>query len=96
MILWNFTGLVRVFKSGDGMNLQISAVTVQSQYKLHVRFKNGKVKLFDMRPYLNRGVFKELRNESYLKKVRVISGGIEWPHEQDLSGDTLYYCGVSI
>ena len=96
MIWFSFTGLARVFKSGDGMNLQISAVTVQPQYKLYVRFKNGKVKLFDMRPYLNRGVFKELKNESYLKKVRVISGGIEWPHEQDLSGDTLYYRGVSI
>jgi len=49
-----------------------------------------------MGPYLNKGVFKELKNESYLQKVRIISGGIEWPHEQDLSADTLYYRGIPL
>ena len=78
------------------MNIQIAKVEVQPKHKLYVKFKNGKTKLFNMRPYLNRGVFKELKDESYLKKVRVIWGGVEWPHKQDLSSDTLYYRGISI
>ena len=65
-------------------------------HKLCVRFGNGESRLFDVGPYLNKGIFKELKNESYLKKVRIISGGIDWPHEQDLSADTLYYRGVSL
>lgn len=78
------------------MTPQIAKVKVMSEYKLCIRFGNGESRLFDVGPYLNKGVFKELKNESYLKKVRIISGGIEWPHEQDLSADTLYYRGISL
>ena len=78
------------------MTPQIAKVEVMPGYKLCVQFGNGESKLFDVGPYLNKGVFKELKNESYLKKVRIISGGIDWPHEQDLSADTLYYRGVSL
>lgn len=78
------------------MSPQIAGVEVRPDYKLRVRFGNGESRLFDVGPYLNKGVFKELKNESYLKKVRIISGGIEWPHEQDLSADTLYYRGIPL
>jgi len=77
------------------MTPQIAKVEVLPEYKLCIRFGNGESRLFDIRPYLNKGVFKELKDESYLKKVRIISGGIEWPNEQDLSADTLYYRGIS-
>jgi len=78
------------------MSPQIAEVEVLPGYKLHVRFSNGEFRLFDVEPYLSKGVFKELKNESYLKKVRIISGGIEWPHAQDLSADTLYYRGTPL
>ncbi|MBI1869692.1 MAG: DUF2442 domain-containing protein [Chlamydiae bacterium] len=76
------------------MSFQIKSVQVNAGYQLSVRFKNGQSKLFDMKPFLNKGIFKELKNESYFQKVRVVWGGIEWPHEQDLSADTLYYGGL--
>ncbi|MBI1871460.1 MAG: DUF2442 domain-containing protein [Chlamydiae bacterium] len=63
-------------------------------YRNRVRFKNGQLRLFDVKPYLNKGIFKELKNESYFKKVRIVWGGIGWPNEQDLSSDTLYYGGL--
>lgn len=78
------------------MTFQVTEVKVQPKHTLYVKFKNGRAKLFNIKPYLNKGVFKELKNETYLKKVRIISGGIEWPHEQDLSADTLYHLGVSV
>ncbi len=78
------------------MNLQVAEVKVRPKHRLYVKFKNGRTKLFDMKPYLSKGIFKELKNESYLKKIRIISGGVEWPHEQDLSADTLYYRGISV
>ena len=78
------------------MSLKIARVEVKPEHKLYVRFKNGQARLFDMKPYLNKGVFKELKNESYLRKVRIIWGGLEWPHEQDLSADTLYYHGTPL
>lgn len=66
------------------MTPQITEVKVMPEYKLCVRFGNGESRLFDVAPYLSKGVFKKLRNESYLKKVRIMSGGIEWPHEQEM------------
>ena len=72
------------------MNLQVTKVKVRPKHKLYIKFNNGKVKLFDVTPYLEKGIFTELKNENYLKKVRIVWGGIEWPHEQDLSVDTLY------
>ena len=78
------------------MTLQVMDVEVRAGYQLRVQFDNGETRMFDLRPYLNKGVFTELRDESYVKKVRPVSGGIEWPHQQDLSSDTLYYRGTPI
>lgn len=78
------------------MRLKIAEVEVRPEYKLCVRFGNGESRLFDVGPYLSKGIFKELKDESYLKKVRIISGGIEWPHAQDLSADTLYCRGIPL
>ena len=75
---------------------QIQSAQVEPGRKIRIKFKNGQVRLFDMRPYLNKGVFRELQNEAYLEKARVVWGGIEWPHEQDLSADTLYYRSVPL
>ena len=72
---------------------EIKSIQVKPKYRISVKFKNGQARLFDVEPYLNKGIFKELKNPAYLKKVRIISGGIEWPHKQDLSADTLYFRG---
>ena len=75
---------------------KITRVEVKPDYKLHIRFRGGEARLFNVKPYLAKGVFKELKNQSYLKKVRPVWGGIEWPHQQDLSADTLYYLGIPL
>ena len=75
---------------------KISHVEAKPEYKLQVYFKGAGKRLFDVKPYLNKGIFKELRNDKYFKKVRVIWGGVEWPHAQDLSAETLYCLGVPI
>ena len=75
---------------------KVTRVTAKPNYELYVTFYDAGTKLFDMKPYLNKGIFKELQNEKYFKKVRVIWGGIEWPHEQDLSAETLYSRGILV
>ena len=65
-------------------------VKVKPGYELHVHFKGLGNRLFDMKPFLTKGSFKELQDDKYFKKVRIVWGGIEWPHEQDLSVETLY------
>ena len=75
------------------MNPNVKAVTARSAYKLEVDFENGEVKEFDVSPYLDKGIFVDLKNEEYFQKVRVAFGSIEWPNEQDFSKDTLYLLG---
>jgi len=59
-------------------------------FKLKVVFANGENRLFDVTPFLDKGVFKQLRDVQYFRKVRVAFGAITWPNEQDFSKDTLY------
>jgi len=40
---------------------------------------------------LNKGIFKELKNQKYFELVKIAFGGIVWPHEQDFSADTIEY-----
>jgi len=64
-----------------------------THYKLKIRFKNDEEKLFDVKPYLNNGIFSELKDQAYFRQVRVAFGAVEWPNGQDISKDTLYLLG---
>ena len=66
----------------------ISAKPVED-YRLRIRLSNGKNGLFDVSPYLDKGVFHELRDLQYFRRVKVAFGGIMWPHEQDFSAETI-------
>ncbi len=61
-----------------------------ANYRLKIMFENDEIKEFDATPFLDKGIFNELKNENYFKQVRVSFGSVEWPNEQDFSKDTLY------
>ena len=77
------------------MNPTVVTVKPENNYKLSITFDNGEKRLFDVTPFLDKGIFSELKNIDYFKKVKVAFGAIEWPHEQDFSKDTLYMLGDS-
>jgi hypothetical protein len=52
-------------------------------------YTNGRSGIFDVKPYLDKGVFTQLQDLSYFKQVKPFFCGIVWPNEQDLSADTL-------
>jgi hypothetical protein len=49
--------------------------------------------VFDVNPYLDKGVFQELKDFKFFNAVRPFLGSIEWPHGQDFCPDTLYLDG---
>jgi hypothetical protein len=59
-------------------------------YRLELTFANSDVGVYDCRPLLDFGVFRELRDEAYFRQVAAINGTVAWPHEQDICPDTLY------
>ena len=76
------------------MNPRVKTVRANDDFTLVIRFENGETRVFDMKPYLDRGIFSELKDLSYFKAVRVAMGTVVWPHGQDVCPDTLYEGGV--
>ncbi|WP_407636084.1 DUF2442 domain-containing protein [Paramagnetospirillum caucaseum] len=76
------------------MHPDVITVDVLEGYALLLTFANGEKRIFSVEPYLDRGIFRELRDPAYFRSVRAISGFVSWPHEQDFSPDTLYLKSV--
>ena len=63
---------------------------------LLVTFATGERRRFSVTPYLGRGVFRELADPAYFRRVRLAFGTVEWPNEQDFDPATLYAEGVAV
>jgi hypothetical protein len=72
------------------MNPRVISVEATNNHFLKLSFDNDETKIFDASPFLDKGIFTELRDYNYFKQVSVAFGSVEWPHEQDFSYDTLY------
>lgn len=70
---------------------KVIRVETKDNYVLLVELSNGKKGFFDVKPYLEKGIFTELRDESYFSSVKPAFGGVVWPREQDFSADTIEY-----
>jgi len=68
----------------------VKAVTPLEDYKLLLTFSNGERRLFDMKPYLNKGIFKELRDVSLFNTAHVSFDTVEWNNEADFDPEALY------
>ncbi|OQX80176.1 MAG: hypothetical protein B6D64_03600 [Bacteroidetes bacterium 4484_276] len=69
--------------------LKVISVEPKESHILFIRLSNGKEGEFDVTPYLDRGIFTELKNESYFKQASPCFYGIAWPQQQDFSADTI-------
>ncbi len=69
---------------------KVVSVTPQDDYSLVLTFDDGAQRVFDSRPYLNNGIFVELKDLNYFRQVRVAFNTVQWPHEQDFAPETLY------
>ena len=75
---------------------KVTAVRANEDFSLDLKFNDGSARRFDVKPYLDRGVFTELKDLDYFRQVRIAFGTVQWPHEQDISPETLYLDGVPI
>ena len=75
---------------------KVSAVKVNDDFSLDLSFSDGSVKRFDAKPYLDYEVFRELKDLNYFRQVDIAFGTVHWPHEQDISPETLYLEGDAV
>jgi hypothetical protein len=70
--------------------LKIIGVRAEDHYRLELSFNTAETKLFDAASYMEIGIFQELKNEVYFKKVALRFDSVAWPTGQDFSPQTLY------
>ncbi|MFP4422581.1 MAG: DUF2442 domain-containing protein [Desulfococcaceae bacterium] len=71
------------------MYWDVKSVKPLPDYRIYVELKNGQKGIFDMTPYLDRGVFQELKDPHYFNQVGILFGAVTWPNEQDIAPETL-------
>lgn len=68
----------------------VKNVTPGDNYVLYVEFENGESGRLDMKPALDFGVFRKLKNQETFKQVRVKFDTIEWDCGVDLDPEYVY------
>lgn len=74
----------------------IIKVNIKSDYHLELVFHSGEIKVFDVRPYLDIGVFKQLKNVELFKQAYVAFDTVCWPGNIDIAPETLYRRSVLV
>lgn len=75
---------------------EIIKVEALEDYKLMLTFDNGEVKIKDMKPYLDKGVFKKLKDINIFNNVKIRFGTISWENDIDMCADSLYETSKNI
>ena len=76
--------------------IKVIEAKANDDFSLEIRFSDGKIKRFDALPYLDRGVFRELKVPAKFKRIKIAYGTVQWENEQDISPETLYFEGTEI
>ena len=72
------------------MYFSVKRAKVLKDYKLELIFENKEKKIFDVKPYLDTGVFKTLKDVNIFSMIKVSYGTVEWPNGIDLDPEILY------
>ncbi|MFZ3130388.1 MAG: DUF2442 domain-containing protein [Desulfosporosinus sp.] len=72
------------------MNPRVKNVVPNKDFTLTITFINGEIGIFDVNPYLNIGIFQELKDWSLFSTAKPFMGTVQWLHEQDLCPDTIF------
>jgi hypothetical protein len=74
----------------------ITSVTPLADHTLSLTFTTGEVRTFDMKPYLDTGIFQELKTGSVFQTARVNFGTVEWQNGADFDPESLYSESVAV
>jgi hypothetical protein len=72
------------------MYLSIIDVKPLEDYRLLLTFSNGEKRNFNMNPFLDTGIFRELKDKELFNTVRISFDTIEWANEADFDPEVLY------
>jgi len=78
------------------MQWEVKSVKPLDNYMLLLTFANNEQRCYDIKPLLNIGVFKSLKDPAMFNTVRVCFDSIAWANQVDIAPETLYADSVKI
>jgi hypothetical protein len=73
------------------MYWEVQSVEPLDNYRLLLEFKDGRQACYDMKPLLEIGVFKSLKDPAMFNTVRVCFSSVAWANQVDIAPETLYH-----
>jgi hypothetical protein len=68
----------------------VTRVIARDDFQLELMFDTGELKVFDVKPYLDKCAFQRLRDVKLFKQAYVGGGTVCWPQDLDIAPETLY------
>jgi hypothetical protein len=68
----------------------VTKVVPRDDFSLELWFNTGDHRIFDVRPYLNKGVFTRLQNPALFKQAFIALDTVCWPGNLDIAPETLF------
>ena len=68
----------------------VTRVIPRDDFTLELWFDTGDHRMFDVRPYLNRGVFTRLQDPALFRQAFVALDTVCWPGNIDIAPETLF------
>lgn len=72
------------------MRKTVKDVKALDKYELLLLFDSGEERIFDMKPYLNKGIYKALRDEKLFSTARISFDTVAWSNCADIDPEFLY------
>lgn len=69
---------------------RVTDVRPRDDFYLELAFDTGERRLFDARPYLQKGVFQRLQDIRMFRQAYVALDTVCWPGDLDIAPETLY------
>jgi hypothetical protein len=67
----------------------VTLVKPLRNFQIYVETIDGRKGIFDVKPYLGRGMWQQLCSEFYFIQVGIVLGAVTWPNGQDIAPQTL-------
>lgn len=71
------------------MDWDVQTVKPLPEHRIAVELKDGRRGMFDLKPCLDHGIFRALKDPAYFQRVGIQFGAVTWPHGQDIAPETL-------
>lgn len=75
---------------------KVISVQPLDDYKILLTFSGDEKRIKDMKPYLDKGVFKKLKNKNFFNSVHISFDTVSWDNDIDLCPETLYETSIPL